>query len=198
MSTSDAQRWDKRYQKDERYATYHAPRSFLVNNAAYLPKSGFALDIATGLGGNAGYLVERGFQVVGVDVSSVAIQRAKMRWPELRAVLADLNYFYFPENRFDLILNFYYLQRDLWSLFKRAIRPGGVLVFETLTVEMLISNPDIELSYLLRPGELREAFSEWNILVYEEGWKAGRSDKHRAVASLIAQKPGIKNRSLPL
>ena len=106
MSTDDAQRWDKRYQSDERYSTYHEPRSFLVKNIKHLPPSGFALDVATGLGGIAGYLIELGYQVVGVDISSVAIQRAKKRWPGLRAMIADLNHFYLPENRFDLILNF--------------------------------------------------------------------------------------------
>ena len=147
------------------------------------------MDVAAGLGGNAGYLIERGLQVVGIDISAVAIRRAKKRWPELMAVLADLNHFYLPENSFDLILNFFYLQHDLWSQYKQALRPGGVLVYETLTMEMLQVNPDMQPRYLLRQGELREAFVDWNIIVYEEGWTAGRSDKPRAVASLVAQKP---------
>jgi SAM-dependent methyltransferase len=160
MSTDDAKRWDKRYQSDERYSEYHEPRSFLVKNIKHLPPSGYALDVATGLGGNAGYLIEQGYQVVGVDISSVAIQDAKKRWPVLKAVLADLNHFYLPENRFDLILNFYYLQRDLWPIYKRAICQGGVLVYETLTIDMLNINSDISPRYLLKKGELREAFAD--------------------------------------
>jgi SAM-dependent methyltransferase len=35
------------------------------------------LDIAMGLGGNAAFLLERGLRVVGLDISWVALQRAK-------------------------------------------------------------------------------------------------------------------------
>ena len=58
-----------------------------------MPAAGLALDIAMGLGGNAGLLIERGMQVVGVDISSVAVQRAKERLPSLMAVRADLTQF---------------------------------------------------------------------------------------------------------
>ena len=41
-----------------------------------LPK-GRALDIATGKGSNAIFLAERGFQVVGIDISPVALEMAR-------------------------------------------------------------------------------------------------------------------------
>jgi len=189
MPKSDAERWNARYLYEERYATFAQPRPFLVKHAAYLPGSGLALDVAMGLGGNAAFLLGRGLRVVGVDISWVAVRQAKARLPALMAVLADLTNFPLPERTFDVILNFYYLQRDLWPQYRRALRPGGVLFFETLTQEMRALQPEIDPLYLLAPGELRQAFADWEILVYREGWESARGGHRRAVASLVARLP---------
>ena len=156
---------------------------------AYLPPRGLALDAAMGLGGNAGFLIERGLRVIGIDASEVAVQRAKARWPMLLAIVADLTRFQLPEDAFDVVLNFYYLQRDLWPAYRKALRPGGLLIFETLTRDMLIDRPDYNPDYLLAPGELRNAFADWEILVYREGSAEVERESRRAVASLVARKP---------
>jgi len=187
MSNSDAARWNKRFREEVRYSSFEQPRPFLVENAAYLPITGLALDVAMGLGGNAGLMIERGLQVVGVDISGVAVQRAKERLPSLMAVQADLAQFYFPPATFDVILNFYYLQRDLWPQYLRALRPGGWLVFETLTQEFLTLQPEIDPEYLLAPGELGRAFPSLEIIVYHEGWSVGETGHARPVASLLAR-----------
>jgi tellurite methyltransferase len=190
MPSEDAERWNARYQEDERYAGDPPPRRFLVENAACLPLSGQALDAAMGLGGNAAFLLERGLQVVGVDVSWVAVRQARARLPGLMAAVADLTRFPLPDERFDVILNFYYLNRDLWAQYHRALRPGGILVIETLTQEMHSLRPDIDPSYLLHPGELKAAFGDWQILAEREGWVESGTRHPKAVASLIARRPG--------
>lgn len=187
MRKSDAERWNERY-RGERYRTFEGPRPFLVNNAAYLPASGLALDFAMGLGGNSGFLLERGLDVIGVDIAAEAVKYAKRRSPELMAVIADLNHFYLPSAHFDVILNFFFLQRATWPGLKRALKPGGLLYFETMTIEMRSTRPDIDPAYLLEPGELRESFSDLEILVYHEGWTKGRRGHPRATASMIARK----------
>ena len=170
MQSTDAEHWNARYQEDVRFETYTHPRRFLVENAHWLPAQGVALDAAMGLGGNAEYLLQRGLRVVGIDISSVAVRQAKRRMPGLMAVIADLTRFYLPEAYFDVILNFFYLERGLWVDNRRALRPGGLLVLETLTKEMLSVNAEIEPQYLLDPGELEDAFRDWQILVSREGW----------------------------
>jgi SAM-dependent methyltransferase len=190
MPHSDAERWDARYREDVRFGSYRQPRCFLVENAHLLPTQGLALDVAMGQGGNAAYLIARGLRVVGVDISSVAVHQAKRRLPDLMAVIADLTRFYLPEARFDVILNFFYLQRELWGGYQQALRPGGLLILETLTVEMLSINPEIDRRYLLQPGELKAAFGNWQILVYREGWVALDTSHPRAVARLVARRPG--------
>ena len=189
MPREDAIRWDARYISDKRHATRRGPRSFLVKNAGCLPGSGLALDVAMGLGDNAGFLLERGLDVVGVDISSVAVRRAKGRWPELMAVVADLTHFHLPPLTFDVILNFYYLQRELWPVYRRALRPGGILIMEALTQEMLSLKPATDPKHFLEPGELRQAFVDWQVLDYREGWLETGDEHRRAVASLVAHVP---------
>ncbi len=188
MTPSDAHRWDERYRQDLQSRS-RSPRPLLVENAGRLPVGGLALDVAMGPGTNAAYLLERGLQVVGVDVSAVAVGWAKARWPELMAVVADLNHFCLPGDTFDVVLNFYYLQRELWSAYRRILKPGGLLLIETFTQDMLAVKGEIDPQYLLEPGELRAAFQDWDILVYREGWVNSDHGNRRAVASLAARRP---------
>ena len=188
MSTPDAIRWNERYRQGVEPA-FEQPRAFLIEQAAYLPDRGLALDVAMGLGGNAGFLLEHGLRVIGVDVSEVAARRAKARWPGLMAAVIDMTRFHLPNATFDVVLNLYYLQRDLWPSYRRALRPGGILIFESLTQDTMTIRPDFTPAYLLAPDELRRAFADWEILVYREGWLDVECESPRAVASLVARVP---------
>jgi tellurite methyltransferase len=185
--TQDANRWNERYQADRRYS-FEKPRPFLIEQASLLPQSGLALDLAMGLGGNAAFLLERGMQVIGLDISEVAVRRAKNILPGLMTAVVDLTRIQLPSQRYDLILTFYYLQRDLWPYYQPALKPGGLLLIETLTVDMLEIQPEVEREYLLEKGELAGAFPGMEILFYEEGWKESEIGHRRAVASLAARK----------
>ncbi len=188
MSREDAIRWNRRY-RQPRYAGQPEAHPFLVHQIQFLPKQGFALDIAMGLGGDAGFLLGHGLRVIGIDISSEAARQAKQRFPGLDVVVADLTQYTLPAEKFDVILNFYYLQRDLWPEIRRALVPGGLLIAETLTTDMLRVQPEIEPMYLLQPGELRREFEDWEILKYRDGWETSRHGHPRATASLIARKP---------
>ncbi len=187
MSISDRQRWNSRYTQEE-CASFERPRGFLVQSALFLPHHGLALDAAMGLGGNAAFLLARGLRVIGVDISEVALRAARQRLPGLAAVQADLSHFYFPENTFELIVNFYYLERSLWPSYSSALKPGGILVFETLSIEMLSIHPEIDPLYLLKPGELRQAFPDLETISYRQEWIT-ESGHRRPVASLVARRP---------
>jgi len=191
MPSDDARRWNARYsEQGGRYARFTRPRPFLLHCASHLPASGLALDVAMGLGGNAGFLLSRGLRVIGVDISITALRQARARHPGLMAYLADLSEFYtLPAETFDVILNFYYLQRELWPQYERALRPGGLLIIETLTQEMLARLPETDPAYLLAPGELKAAFPGLETLEYAEGWTVSDSGHARASACLAARKP---------
>jgi SAM-dependent methyltransferase len=187
MPTKDALRWNARY-LDENSGSFISPRALLVENASFLPRSGLALDAAMGLGGNSGLLIEQGLNVIGVDISELAVSRAKHRFPQLWAVIADLTQFYIPQNAFDVILNFFYLERGLWPCYIQALKPGGVLFFESLTLDMLQIHPKLNPTHLLKKDELKLGFYELEILVYREGWIKPVTGHPRAVASLIGRK----------
>lgn len=187
MSLDDARRWDARYLADMRDSFEH-PRPFLLEHAHILPSKGLALDVAMGLGGNAGFLLQHGLRVIGVDISSVAIRKAAAYLPDLMPVIADLGHFYIPPDSFDVIINFLYLQRNLWPAFQIALRPRGILIFETLTCEMRAIHPEIDPEFLLNPGELARAFPALQTLVYREGWQEAHTKHPRALASLVAQR----------
>jgi SAM-dependent methyltransferase len=186
MPKEDTQRWNVRYTQSAPATV--APRSILTQNQARLTGGGLALDVAMGAGANAAFLIEQGWQVVGVDRSDVAVFQAKTREPRIQAVIADTVHFWFPPQKFDLILNLYYLDRQLWPIYKTALKPRGLLIVETLTLDMLAMRPDLPPDFLLQPGELRQAFHDWDILFYREGWIASDHGTQKAVASLIARR----------
>ena len=193
MPAEDANRWNLRYQTDPRNLSDH-PRNLILEHANLLPPHGLALDIAMGLGGNTKFLLQHGLCVIGVDISYVAVSRAKHELPTLMGVVADLQHFHIPHNTFDVILNFLYLQRNLWEPFIYGLKIGGVLFMECLTEDMLSIHPEINPTYLLKPAELQHAFindevgKTMEILFYNEGWCSTTTSHPRATASLIARR----------
>lgn len=193
MPTEDANRWNLRYQTDPRNS-FEQPRTLLLEHADLLPSDGLALDIAMGLGGNASFLLQHGLRVIGVDISYVAVRKAKTEFPALMALVSDLCRFYIPLNTFDVIIDFLYLQRDLWVPITKGLKKGGVVFIECLMEDMLSIHPEIYPVYLLKPGELQQAFiqgdlvKELEILFYSEGWRPTVTSHPRSTACLIARR----------
>lgn len=85
---------------------------------------------------------------------------------------------------------FNYLHRPLFEQLKRAVHPGGIVLYETFTLDQANHGRPKNPAFLLRPGELLQTFSDWAILHYFEGAvenEAGTGSK--AIAQLAAQKP---------
>lgn len=183
----DRTAWDRTYQR-KGYVFGKDPAPFLRDNVGRLPK-GRALDIAMGEGRNAVFLAKKGFLAEGVDISTVGLRKARRLAAEngvkITAVAADLNKYKITPGRYQVILNFYYLQRSLIPQIKAGLAPGGVVVFEAHTAAQR-DNPGArgwDKEFLLEPGELKKAFAEFEILHYTE-----TNDGTNAVASLIAKK----------
>ena len=106
MSMTPPSRWDARYAGDD-YLFGQAPNAFLAAQVARLPTGGSALALADGEGRNGVWLAEQGLEVLSVDSSSVAQEKARRlartRGVDLRLELADLETWPFPERRFDVI-----------------------------------------------------------------------------------------------
>ena len=85
--------------------------------------------------------------------------------------------------KFDLIANFYFLERDLIPRIKQAIKPGGLLFFETFTSFGISRDDPRYRKFLIDPNELLTLFSDFFIMFYFE-----RVRIEKAVASMIAKK----------
>jgi tellurite methyltransferase len=188
--------WDKTYSRQD-YVFGKDPADFLIRFVDKLPK-GRALDIATGEGRNAVYLAKKGFQVEGVDISNVGLRKARRLAAEngvrITTINADLNRYKIRPGRYTVILNFLYLQRSLFPQIREGLQPGGMIVFENHTTDQL-KNPKGETwerEYLLSPGELREAFSDWEIIHYSE-----TNNGKDALARLVARKPESPKENAP-
>ena len=188
----DAERfWDERYRQDEAVPE-RGPAAFLVEHRRLLPPRGKALDVAMGTGRNALYLASLGYEVTGIDVSGVAVERCRREAAErglrVEAIQADLESYEPPRDAYDIVIDFYYLQRGLAPALVAALRQDGVLVFESFTTEQRRFGwgPQND-EFLLRPGELRSLFPELEALAYREGLvESERGTK--SVAGLVARK----------
>jgi tellurite methyltransferase len=185
-----AKEWNERYRRGR--GMPEEPSALLVENRALLPQRGHALDIAMGSGRNALYLASLGFRVTGVDVSRVAValcrEKAERLGLAVETVVADLEDYRLPVDAYDLVINFHYLQRSLADAIVQTLKRGGVLVFESFTIDQLqYGYGPKDPAFLMRPGELREMFAGLETLLYFEGVVEGDRGP-KAVAQLIGRK----------
>jgi tellurite methyltransferase len=164
------------------------PARFLVDNVGLLPK-GRVLDVAMGEGRNAIYLATMGFEVEGVDVSpeavKAALESARQAGVSITTQVADLEAGYQIERQsFDVIICFNYLQRSLIPQMKDGLRKGGMVVYETFTVDQAQFGPPRNPDHLLKHNELLDAFRDFRCLRYYEGIVGGR----KASAGIVAEK----------
>lgn len=88
--------------------------------------------------------------------------------------------------QFDAILVFNYLHRPLMPAIRKAVRPGGLVFYETFTVAQRAHGRPANPDFLLKPGELGSDFQDWEVLHSFEGELSAPT---RAVANLIARRP---------
>ncbi|MGD0915331.1 MAG: methyltransferase domain-containing protein [Thermodesulfobacteriota bacterium] len=191
MVKSDQKRWNEKF-KEKRFALGKRANAFLRRNIGLLPK-GKALDIATGEGKNAVFLAQRGFRVDAVDTSEVGLKKAENLarefGVEIHRVLADLDNYQIPKDCYDLIANFYFLDRSLIPKIKMGLKRGGMVIFETYLLDQkaLSTEGPKNPRYFLKPNELLRLFKGFRILLYREGiFEEG--GRRKAIASLIAKK----------
>lgn len=146
------------------------------------------LDLACGTGRNGLFLSDQNMPVVFADRSNDAMATIKPKLSEgsrLWPVDLELPGLYPLANQmFSAVLVFRYLHRPLFEAIKQAVKPGGLIVYETFTIDQAKlgrpKNPD----FLLLPGELNGVFADWQILRTFEGMI-----NNSAVAQIVAVKP---------
>ncbi len=189
MSQQDRAKWDERFRTGDH--TARQPDPFLEQLEEYtelLPEKPRVLDVACGAGRNAVVLAEGGWNVTACDVSLEGLRKAKAlaaeRGVRLDLFCQDLQTPFLGTNCFDLLICFFYLERDLFPLLKAALKPQGLIVYKTYTVDQRrFPGRPRHSTHLLERQELLELFRDFRVFVYQE------TIKDRGVAQLIAQKP---------
>lgn len=200
MPDEDAgKKWNKIYAKKTLLEHVEVNAAdVLQNHTALLPATGIALDLACGLGGNAIYLANQGLETHAWDISQAAIDQlhnycqSHDKDNNVTSIMTDVRDVELcppGENSFDVICVSYYLYRKLTKEIIAALKPNGLLFYQTFIEEKVSDLGPKNPEYRLQPNELLTLFAPLHVLAYQEYGVVGDVKKgRRDVATLVAQK----------
>ena len=176
MSARDRLRWDTAYTEGDAEPVVALPAVFGPVEEVF-PRAGVALDIACGTGGAAIWLAQRGLRVHAVDVSAVAIARAR-RFAEQSAApvdfdVVDLDAGLPPGEPVDMLLCHKFRDTALYGSMIARLKAGGLLAI------CVLSEVDAAPGrFRAVAAELRSAFGDLDVIADGEGggqaWLVGR------------------------
>jgi len=189
--------WDERYAGDE----YHfgvEPNDFLVSQRSLLKPGMSCLAVADGEGRNGVWLAEQGLDVLSVDASSVALEKAgklaQMRDVTIRLEQADLANWAWGNNCFDVVAAIFIqfaqpgLREKIFAHIKRCLKPGGLLLLQGYTprqLEYRTGGPS-QAENLYTEALLRDAFADMDILhLREHDDTISEGAGHSGISALI-------------
>ena len=182
-------KWDGRYADSVAVAP---PLEVLVDNAHLLPQAGDALDLASGLGGSALFMARRGLRVSAWDLSDVAVGRLRglaSGLPlsvEARDVIAQPP----SPSSFDVITVGHFLDRSICASIAGALRPGGLLFYQTFSLERVDDSGPRDGPFRLQTNELLQLFPRLLVRFYRDEGRVGDISRgFRNRAQLVAQRP---------
>lgn len=194
--------WDNRYTVEE-YVFGTKPNAFLASQAHLLEPGQKTLAVADGEGRNGTWLAGLGLEVLSIDFSPVAQEKAKRLAGSLpiRFETADLTSWDWGRERFDVIAAIFIqfagpeARTKLFADMKDALKPGGLLLLEGYTPKQLeykTGGPS-QVENLYTEAMLEAAFSDMEILrleAYEAEVDEGSGHSGRsALIDLVARKP---------
>ena len=166
---TDREKWNQRYADEP--PDIPAPDPFLVQHNDLL-KSGRALDLACGRGGNAIFLAESGYAVDAVDISDIALARLQVYSEQLgldirlhpgRSGLFRIG----KRDRMTWWWYSIFFSERLLPSIKHALRQDGLLFYATYNERHTSVQPGFNPDYLVEPRALTRYFIDFEILVNE-------------------------------
>jgi len=177
MAIDEKSMWNRKYSEGSHSSLQ--PDPFLVaacEEFLSAASPGLALDIAGGVGRHAIWLAQRGWRVKLLDISEAGARQARENAKQtgtassIATEVRDLNSEQdLGREQYDLVVIFFFLQRELFPALAAAIKPGGLLIYKTYTSEQknFAGGPSHPM-FLLQPNELLHAFPSLRVLHYHE------------------------------
>jgi SAM-dependent methyltransferase len=137
-----------------------------VRRWAPLVARGPVLDVASGTGRHAKLFSSRNLEVIAVDRDPQVLPEAITF---VKADLEDGSPWPFEGRRFGGIVVTNYLHRPLLPILAQSLAEGGVLIYETFMLGNEKFGKPSNPSFLLRPGELLQAFAGLTVAAFEQG-----------------------------
>jgi SAM-dependent methyltransferase len=186
--------WNKRYASDN-FVYGTEPNTFLAEHGDLL--TGPVLSLSEGEGRNAVFLAARGLDVLGVDLSTVALAKARKlaqsRGVKIRTAVVDLATYEPEESHYGAVVSISAhlpsaIRRQLYPLIERSLKPDGVLVLEAYSENQLSRNTggpkDADL--LMTVDKVRREFPNLEpVLLREVERNVSEGEGHTGMASVI-------------
>lgn len=194
---SEYERWEDRYRVPD-YVFGTEPNYFLVSCKALLPRSGKALAVADGEGRNGIWLAEQGLEVLSLDFSPSAQQKAralaKQRGVTLTIAQADVHTWDYPEAAFDVVVEIFTQfstpaeRAKKWAGMRKALKRGGLLIIQGYTPKQLqygTGGPK-QVENLYTRAMLEEAFRDFrDMKIVEEEIEIYEGTSHGGMSAVI-------------
>lgn len=194
---SEFQRWEDRYSVPD-YVFGTEPNYFLAECKQILPAHGQVLAVADGEGRNGVWLAQQGLDVLSLDFSPAAREKAEAladeRGAMLEFVTADVHTWDYPEESFDVVVEIFTQfstpdERALkWAGMKRTLKTGGLLILQGYTPKQLeygTGGPK-KLENLYTREMLEEAFGDFRDLsIVEEEIEMREGPGHAGMSAVI-------------
>jgi len=198
-------RWNARYAQTD-YVFGTSPNAFLVSQAHLLKPGQKALSIADGEGRNGVWLARQGLDVLSVDFSPVALEKASRLAAQagvrLATECADLALWDWGSARFDLVVGVFCqfagpaLRDKIFQHIRECLQPGGLVILQGYRPEQLnygTGGPK-DIGHLYTAAILRRAFAGFEFLHLEEHdseiHEGGGHHGMSALVDMTARKPG--------
>jgi len=191
MTDDIRKKWDQKYleSRDQQGIAVEV----LQENMHLLPHQGKALELACGLGANALLLSAYGLETHAWDLSPVAVERlhtlAQERGLHVHGEARDILQQPPQPDSYDVIIVSYFLDRAVIPHIKNALRPDGLLFYQTFTQARVSDAGPKNEEFRLADNELLDLFREMHIIVYREEGRTGDLARGlRDEAYIVAQK----------
>jgi len=183
--------WEARYR--ERSIDDARPAPVLAEHGHLLPTRGEALDLACGLGCNALYLARHGLTTTAWDRAATAVDQLATRALEegvpVAAEVRDVVAHPPLAGSFDVVVVTRFLERDLAPALAAALRPGGLLFYQTFNRARVTGHGPRSDRYRLDDNELLRLFPALQLRFYRDEARIGDLDQGlRDEAQFIGQR----------